>query len=650
MSLSHRIVLYLLVLLLLIFKLIYFFTSAQFDLWEFSNILVSSSVISFHRFFPSFFHLVNPYGGGGDYIYSIVSGPFIKTFGPCLFSIRILSLILNLIELLLLFYLVYRYFNFSTAVIASLFFIFPTEYISEASVIGMGRHYHFNFFFLLVLLCFLNFQQSNSLKWLLIFSICAGLGIYFYPAFLFTTIIFLVFMLTNFNWLNWKDYLKYFSAVLLILVIGSGYRVLFFQFPLKSLLYFPLELVKYSPKTVYIEGNFLSILKRFFFLIFFLWPDFYSGRFLELVGVPYQEFVGHIHCINGNCFSSIGKYFLIPGQIWEMVFINMVRLFLLLSFVAFLYRCIKALGKMIFNFFHCKGKKRIPLKDYFLTFLILHLGLYGWLYSFNSKGFTNYKYFLPLFTNILLLFTVLSKINKVTKFIGLPLLLLPPLVYNFNYFIKAEVNPGLLKPVYYVDYVGIEYLGSKNSQILQKGLKFHPLLSHSLGMIYGYYPSHNVTEGLKIYNQVCKREREKVEFIKGWFYQLGVSSSLDIEVFKEISQCLRTEEIKYAYIGWGEASVKLIEFNHFLPDKILKFGIKIPDDMKCYFFQGIGEGLMSFFCMNFNELSYFPLVDVPRYNLYLNIIPDNYITDFLQGFLNKDRWLPVGYQIINNLS
>jgi hypothetical protein len=125
---------------------------------------------------------------------------------------------------------------------------------------------------------------------------------------------------------------------------------------------------------------------------------------------------------------------------------------------------------------------------------------------------------------------------------------------------------------------------------------------------------------------------------------------MDIDIFHNVEQHLSREEIKYAYVGWGEAAVNLVENNNLAREKILIFRNAIPTEMRNYFYQGIGEGMLEFFQAKFNDIvtHFQPLIEVSLFELYLKeIIPKNYIDDFIRGFLNKNRWLPIGYQLID---
>ncbi len=644
MSLKYRIVFYFLLFLLILSRLMLLFNiKSIIDTWEIPNLFIAATVIKYHMFSPAFFHVASPYAGGGDYVYSILSVPFVWLFGRNYFSIRILAIVLNSIELLLIYYIFIKYFNFYSAIVVSLLFIFPSEFISHYAAVGMGRHFHLNLFFLLSLLSFIRFKEKKSFKWAAFFGLSIGSGIYFYPAFVVTLPVFLIFFLAEFEWKKLSDYGKLISALCIITVVAIAYKEVLFKLGIHRLLLTPIELLS-SQKNIMHFDSLLVMFKRYILFLSFLLPDFLSFNFLRSTNV--LEIFDTLKEI--NILSAFQNLINLTHNsiysLFKVALTDIYRLFLLVSLFFFTLYSFPKLKVLLINLIPFRKKKKYKITDVIISFLVLHFCIYTLLYNVNGTSINTYKYYLPLFVNIIMILAICICYRK-TLIVALTMLaIMPGLIFQHEIVNENQARYSkILEPVYYTDIAALEFTVNKNNTIRKKISAFYPVVLHTMGYWQGDAdsPPSRVKE---LAANVCQNEKGVRYLFEGWISQIAVNCRLDMnKIINNVNE-LNEKEKGYAYSGIGEALIRLCEGENtdvYTKMNLLKIKDMISARWKPCFYEGMGRGLIRLYASGAYGTRG-PLVSDKRlFRFYLQRVEKSYIDNFIQGFNTEDYWNPL---------
>lgn len=604
-----------------------------------TNIFISSCIAKGLMFSRIIFQPNMGHVGGGHLIYNIISAPLMIIFGTSYFSLRLASIIFLVLIYSLTYKFCNKYFGLKTVIFTSLLFIFANSRLTKASIIGDGRHFDYNLFFILSLYFLTKIKERETAVSYLIFGLICGIGVYFEPAFLATVFIFWLFFF-------WEIYISSPTAILKYLFIITPVTIavnfLFFGLPWNNL-YFIRDLL--IPR-----NNIFSIYTRPFFIFFDLpkkiffanlgIADNFSQQFLKTLFLTYERL-------------SAGSF-------------GIIHLIFIASFVSLCSIYGPYLKKLMRNslFFSLK-KDYIPVKEYTVLFLLLHLVIYVVLFSFVLHN--NYLYYTPLLLNTILIVGVfLNEIWQRNKYLALSLLclvLLPGLSFQYVN-LKAPITKDFYKHYIYfydedrmVDYV------------INKPISVHKVMCDKLGKnicrtLGIWYCDHKENESLeptqKNFEYLSAGNMVKLRYLyQSYIRHFFVNKTKgDIKETLSVIGKIDKRYRNFCYIGLGEGLVfchrfglfPMIPFNEygftfefdFEKDKKMVEGFfsYIREDYKRYLFRGIGEGIAKRFAVAYSPyITKTNLYDETILDKYSNMISDKeYKNAFLLGFFNKDIW------------
>ncbi len=602
------------------------------------NLFISTHIAN--GIFPSpfLFQINTPYAGGGHFLYSITAVPFILLFGKSYFSLRLASIIFLILTYLLLYKFCNKYFDSKIAIFASFLFVITPGMLTAHSGAGEGRHFHLNLFFILSLYLFSKIKEKKRILNYLLFGITCGLGVYFYPAFLVTFFVFGLFLLLDIDIKSPSFIYKY--AIVIICVIIAG-NFLEFGSPWYRNFY---NVATLPRKNIIISGNIFSIPARFILLFFKITPNvfaFSKGHFSELFTQPLRSYF-----YNLTTLSRIS--------------LEMLRLVFITSCVSLCWINKGNLKKIICNAFSLTRKHAIPIRKYITIFLLVHLFIYIFIFCFNEREMHNYKYYLPLFLNIILLIVIfLSEAWKKNRYISIFLLIFalsPGIIYQYHNFTTASMKD------FYKHYIYFYEEKDTIELLVKKPISVHKLMCdklninvcHTAGAYYA--DTKNVDSIQKDFEYLSSDNINKLRYLyQGYINGDFLKLNGDIKEVLSIIEKIDKKYWKFCYVGLGEGLVKLIynprsnsdKYTHeeefdFQRDKkmIKKISSFVRDDYKRYFFQGVGEGLAKEFAKPYSPyITDDGFYDVKIVDSYLKMIDEKeYRKVFLAGFHNKDIW------------
>ncbi|MDP8217055.1 MAG: hypothetical protein P9L98_07100 [Candidatus Kaelpia imicola] len=644
MKTKERVLLYFLLLILVLTKLQYLFKAGLlFDTWEMCNLFIANTIVKHRIFLPSFFHLSVPYAGGGDYLYSLLSAPFVYLFGSNIFSIRILTIFLNMVELSLLFYIVNRYWSWREALGASLLFIFCSKYIFIYSIVGMGRHFHLGLFFLLSLFFYLRFKEKKGYLSAVLFGLSMGIGNYFYPAFAVFISIFILFFLLSIDWKRVSDYLKIFIVLSSTILSGLFYKVVFLDFNIAYTFKSTFMLSTHSPKAIFPIDNIFIIVKRFILFLFFLVPDFLSFNLFH-TGEYFNLFRDIESLSLVKAFQEIFNLYQSKSNSLDIFYADLYRVIFILFFAIIISYILKRAKNFKQFVIGERGRDKKALKNSITALLSVTILVYFFLYILNGRSITTYKYYLPLFIPIILALTIVTAWKK-SFFLPLLIILLIP---GFNFQLQAlktsdsKGNP--LMPLYYGDKSTLEFLGDSNNSEQKKLIELNINTAHTLGYILADR-SKDCSALRLLAGDISFSDKARRFFWEGWFSKMFLNESIDIDYVKNYLADLKREERFFAFSGIGEA---LIQNSIYCPDISEYFKSAERDILKIttieervYFYQGLGRGLARLYGSDVYSAKGPYIADKRLFYSYLQMVDRDNITDFINGFLLKELWQPL---------
>jgi hypothetical protein len=474
---------------------------------------------------------------------------------------------------------------------------------------------------------------------MLLFAFSVGLGIYFYPAFLISTVVFAIFFLSEIDQRKFREWIKIAGVFFLIFFIGAIHRVLFFQESLvKAFLIYP-EILIYSPKTLTPEGGVLTIAKRFLFLLAFFFPNSMSFSLPFSISLKDASFWNIIKDIISEYCKSYSLLQISLIGFYELVFLTSIVYLLMISLSNF--------KKLSFNLLS-RDKRLIENKDYLCLFLVFHFLFYTFLFALNKRGMSEFKYYLPLFVNFILLIALfISKRKKLV--IPLSLIMLFPTFFYHYQRVRYPVPPtsGLLLPVFYNHYTVEENLIKKRLSLIKKMIQLSPNVAYTFGDFFAQKERLPLeTEDITLLaSKTFGQEKEEFYFYEGWFSQIALFNNMDILFLISKIETLEDSKKKYAYAGLGAAVVRVSEkegYHPYLKICLLRLMRKIIEpDWKPYFYQGLGRGVIRTYAMASYESNSTLLPDIKLFKFYLQNVEPEYIGNFIEGFLTRDWWTPI---------
>ncbi|MDD5613680.1 MAG: hypothetical protein PHQ54_01255 [Candidatus Omnitrophica bacterium] len=646
MNRKDRIIFYFIVIAFICVKSEYFFKATRIiDTWEITNIFVSASVAKTHRFLPTLFHLKSPYGGGGDYLYSVFSVPFVAIFGSNIFSIRILSFLLCFFELLLIYYILVKYSKRSLAVVCSLLFILASNFVHSYSLVGMGRHFHLNLFFLTSLLLLLRFKSRKSFLNIFYLSISVGLGVYFYPAFSIAAVIFTLFVISELELTKISGWLRLLLFILVAAFFALVYRHMFIHESLGGILKIPWAFSMRSPKPIWPIDGAVLILKRCFIFLFFLLPDmlsfgyFNSGRAFEIVRSLDRESVFTV-------IRQLNDFYRAKNQFEIMVF-DIYRTTFILTILALFVSCRAKLKIFFKNLVLSAKKEKLSNAETIILVSLLYFLLFIVLYFFNSGSVTTYKYYLIVYISVVIILTAAA----VRRMMLLPFLfimfIMPGAVSLYKTANSKPAYPPLASPVFYADIAVLEYIARSDNSCLREFISLNINTAHTLG--YALADAKAARSAVKsLIDELELTELEARLLLEGWMAKVFFNSDMDLKKVEYIINELDDGLIGYLCSGLGEGLVKFFRqkniFDQDFSEKIKTILSIIDNRYWSYFYQGIGRGLIRMFSSEAYAVIGPYLADKKTAIDYLSIIDQNYIDDFMKGFTSRELWIPVTFE------
>ncbi|MFH1318877.1 MAG: glycosyltransferase family 39 protein [Candidatus Omnitrophota bacterium] len=604
------------------------------------TLFISSSIVNGVMPYLSFFHPNLSFEGGGHFIYALISAPFMLFFGKSYFSLRLASLPFLALIYFLMYKFCNRYFNLRTAVFASLLLVFASEFSSRYSIVGDGRYFHLNLFFICSLYLFSKIREKKDILYYFLFGLICALGVYFYPAFLVSVIVFLLFLFWDIDRRNPYSIYGFFIIILWLIVAGN---FLILGTPWNQAFY---NAILWSPKTILPSGDIFLILPRAVITIFLNVPTilltshrvFFRPVFLELVKV-----------FSTNFYNLKGGY------------LNMF-LIIFSTALCFLSWKSKVNFKKIFYkapFFVKRKNNNIPVDEYIVVFLLSHLFMYGTLFSFNSR-ITNKLYYLPLGLTVILLIAIfLNDLYKKRAYISvffLFFILIPGGIHQFtNLKIARTKNFYKHYAYFYQELHMIDLMKNKSISVHRSMCDNMDLrICHTLGLYYclrSYPPKIKFIQGA--FKYISRGQADKLrQLYQGFFVGYGCIRKVNIKDSLQIIGKFDKEFHNYCYMGIGEGIFNLCTTSFGVFDfkkekdkeSIEKIAELIEENYRGYFFTGLGKGLARRFAVAYSPYITKGAVgnifyDKDILNYYSDVAENKGYKDaFLLGFFKRDIW------------
>ncbi|MCX5696746.1 MAG: glycosyltransferase family 39 protein [Candidatus Omnitrophica bacterium] len=607
------------------------------------NLFISTNIARGLAPNPLIFQQSLPYAGGGHFVFSLVAVPFVWLLGPSYFSLRLASLVFLIATYIMLFMLCKRYFGLRTAIFASLMFIITPGLLSLFSVEGEGRHFHLNLLFLFCLALFAKIHESRRPLYYTLFGLACGLGVYFYPAFLISVFVFFLFLLIDAD-LSRPDFIFHFALTTVGIVLFA--ELIEFGVPWYRTVY---AVIFDNPvKNISNVDNIAAIINRFVMIWVKNLPNIFSSSIEHFNYLSNQPIAAYFNFLSG------------PPQIVLLTKISLevFRASLITILVLSSWSAIK-IGKRVFNnLLNLRGRKIVPTNEFIYLFLFTHLFIYIFIYSFNNEGIGNYKYFLPLFSNIIIFIAYfLNKAWGKSKyfFIGLAVVIFfPGVSYTYSVFART---PESLKNLYKHGIYFYEHqcgeIATNKSLLIHKFMcqKLNINMCHQLGIYYA--ERFTLDSASQDFEYISNGDFKKLRYLyQGYIDKTTANLKGDVNgVIVEINK-LDINYRRFGYLGLGEGIIPVYESGNFYDVNnnfeewrvvIKNCVLHIPEEYKEYFFEGAGEGLARLFAQAYSPtiINDGSLYDAGMLDKFLNIVEaPAYKKAFLAGFFNKDIWAP----------
>ncbi|MFC1808540.1 hypothetical protein ACFL3D_00255 [Candidatus Omnitrophota bacterium] len=516
------------------------------------------------------------YGGGGSFLYCIASSLFIRTIGDTFIALRITSCLIIILLGIVIWIFCARWLTKRVGALMLLFLLIPSKVVSGMYIVGEGRHFDANIFFVVQLLLFIEAVKKKSIALYLLLAVVLGFAVYYYPGNIFTAGVTLC-ALTIVSIVHRKARITHIVGIIMLLlsVYFAGRYLHTGMGGVRALL----DVCFNSPKTLTLPDANLAKSLVVAILntvgVFFAHGNFMSTTFdvQKLLGV------------------SIGS-----GTIATLFAIIVVAM----SYVWLLFSVQKS-TKNVF----CKGGRKND-KDFSTLlinyYLVFYVALFYLLYACNPMGVDNHKYLMFMYAPWLLIISqALARLytkNKLAVIICVSCLLFFNQINLFREISSFDLN-NIHKhsTYYYQEKCTMEMLDGQSDRMLIKMYETFPqCAAYTVGR-YLYY-SHNV----KLLSMLSG-DREKQHLCYQGFaaaYTEKEEEGYDVDlILNELSE----ESLDAWYRGVGNGvmyslSNHGINFSNFITARSERYAAKIQDSaekvpfrFKRQFYYGMGEGI-----------------------------------------------------------
>lgn len=595
------------------------------DSMEKSNLFFASMMA--HGVSPSLslFRINAAHAGGGSWFFSLLTVPFIWIFGQTYLSLRLTGLVFLAGTYIWGCCLCKRYFGAVTAVVFAVLFLCVSEHVFYLSILGDGRHFHYNFFFLALLYFLLQTRQhkrSSGYVWL---GIVSGAGVFFYPAFLVTVVICMLTLLCD---IRTRGRMVFAGLTAIICSVMLASMFLTENGAWYTNIY---SVLCHSPKTVLLRGNIGDVMHR----LWVIWADTLPFMLTQYIGT----------------FASSTLWTNIPAPQGIMIYCFRIFFLGMLAFFAtYILWCV------LRNRRHSTHTMQWSIINYVIAFLMMHLVIYCSIFAFNDAGMTNWKYYAPIFTNIILLIAiVLSFVWKHNRFCAVVLLvgiIAPGCLFQYHVLTHARWD-GLWQhgQCFYEPKRLFEHVKKPFKTQQRMCETFPDVFCCTVGRWYGRNDAFlNPVFFGKRFQLLGNNEQKRQYLYEGYFSEKYVQEHGDCTRLMTYINALDDGMHAACYRGIGQGVVLSfydearggdsfydVDEAHLMRSakKIVSIANQIPSNMKDSFFYGIGNEFARQFA-----IAYAPRSLIGAFlDMYMQHVADmNSQAAFLAGFYDTKIW------------
>jgi hypothetical protein len=453
-----------------------------------------------------------------------------------------------------------------------LFLIVPSYIVSQLSIVGEGRHFHANVFFIIQLFLFIEAVKRKSIALYLLLAIVLGFAVFYYPANLFTvavTFLMLVIVIA----IDRKARIAHIIGMIMLLcsVYFAGRYLDFGVEPFSAFR----TVCFHSPKS-------LSL------------PDIYSVRLL-ITAVLNTAVIffsqGTYNTVSVVALSGLPWAFVVTYG-WGAIAVGCAFMVAIASYAV-----------LLFSVQRSKNNDRfMPLLiNYYLVFYVV---LFYGLYACNSAHLNDPKYLLFMYAPLLLIFSqALAYLYTKSKLIGI-ICIVSLLLNNLNV-LAHEISSFDFNNIhehstyYYQEKCTIEMLHAKSKNMLLNMYEtWPPCAAYTLG---GHFYRTGKIGLLSMLPEEGDKQQLCYQGFAAAYMQDKEKSNHDVVL---MIPTLKEEFLDAWYRGVGNGVIFSLwkkndfNFDEFIVSRLQNDCItiqnvakKVPDRFKQQFFSGIGEAI-----------------------------------------------------------